>query len=313
MKNSQKSGTLIGFGALALWAIEPLVVIELEGLPLFQALTLVFLSCFALTAVRVTLAKKWSIIFRQPIFAWCFGILAICGSDFSYMLGAFSAPIAHVDLIDYLWPSLLVVVMGFLPNEKFSFKYLVGALLGLLGVGCLISHGDGLCGFNPDYVPGYLLATIGVMLWGAYSTYSKLKIEMPSDMVGIYCGIGALITCVLHYQLETTVMPTMEQTGLAILLGLAGPGLAYQLWDYGMKYGNARWLSVCCYLVRVIAMTLLVIFDKEPMSQQLVVACSLALLGMLICSCDFSRLKAWLQTRYMKITTENHHPMADTP
>ena len=280
-----RSATLIGSGALILWAIEPLVVSELEGFPLFEALTLVFTSCFVFTAIRVTLARKWAIILKQPLFVWLFGLATICGSDFCYMLGAFSAPIAHVDLIDYLWPCMIVLFIGFLPNEKFSFRHLIGALLGFIGIGQLVCGGE-MNGFNMNYLNGYLLAIYGVMIWGAYSVFSRHRTEVPSDMVGIYCGVGAVLTFIGHCQFETTVIPDFHQGTMAVLLGLAGPGLAYQLWEYGIKFGDAKWLSVACYFARVTAMALLVYFGKEPYSTELVIACTLAIVGVFITSID---------------------------
>ena len=47
--------TLIGSGALLLWAFEPLLVSELINVPAFEALTIVFISCFLLTAIRITM------------------------------------------------------------------------------------------------------------------------------------------------------------------------------------------------------------------------------------------------------------------
>jgi len=287
LNKSSSRATLIASGALVLWALEPLVVAELEGFPLFESLTLVFSSCFILTSIRVTISGKWQAILRQPLFVWLFGLLAICGSDFAYMLGAYTAPIAHVDLIDYLWPFLVIVFIGFSPNENFSYQSFWGALCGFAGVVYMLAGGEG---FNHAHVLGYGLALVGMLIWGFYSAYSRKKPDVPSDIVGIICGLGAIITLILHLNLERTVMPSSSQAGLAILLGLAGPGLAYQLWDYGMKFGNATWLSACCYFARMSAMALLVFFGKEPLSPHLLIACALATLGVVISSVNLTAI-----------------------
>ncbi len=282
-----RKATLVGSGALILWALEPLTVAELSDFPLFESLTLIFTICFTLTAIRITINKTWGNILSQPLFVWCFGIVAICGGDFAYMLSAYTAPVAHVDLIEYIWPIMLVAIIGFIPGgEKFEFKNLLGGLLGLFSVIYMLTGGEDLSGFNLDYTWGYLLAFLGVIIWGFYSLYSKYKPSVPSDMVGIYCGMGALISLCLHLALEQTVVPTVEQTTLTLLKGLAGPALAYQLWDYGMKFGNATWLSVTSYFARIAALVLLVIYGYEPMSNHLVVSCILASVGVAITTID---------------------------
>ena len=295
---STKVSTWIGSGALVLWIVEPLLVAELEGFPLFESLALIFSSCFVITAMRISILRKWHLVRQQPLFVWFFGIVAICGSDFCYILGAYSAPIAHIDLIDYMWPCFIVFFIGFLPQQKFSFKFLIGVFLGFIGILQLIYYDGGMSGFNQDYLLGYGLEFFGVIIWGAYYTYSSYKPEVPTFMIGIYCGVAAIICLALHLRCETTVIPSLGQGSMTVILGLVGPGLAYQLWDHGMKFGDPRLLSVCCYIARVISMALLVWFAKQPFSSALVIACVLAIAGVFISSVDERWLKAILVGRF---------------
>lgn len=285
-----KNSTIVGSGALVLWALEPLVISELINIPLFEALTIVFFSCFLLTAVKITILRRWKNIFHQKILVWILGVTAICGSDLCYMLGAKLAPIAHIDLIDYLWPCLLTVIISFLPNEKFRKYSILGAILGFIGIFQLCFTND-LANTVSTTIPvgrflGYAIAVLGVCLWGGYTLFSKYNKQVPNDMVGIYCGVGALISLCLHLMFESTIIPECNEIWMAVLLGLAGPGLAYQLWDHGVKHGSVNILSTGCYFARVFALMLLVYFDKEPFSKELVVAGVLTTFGMFISSLD---------------------------
>ena len=300
IRNS-KIPTFIGSGALFLWSVEPLLVSELINIPIFEALTIVFTSCFILTAIRLTAIKKWQIILQQKWYVWVVGVITICGSDFCYMFGSHFAPIAHVDLIDYLWPCLLVVFVGFLPKEKFRVWPIIGALLGLLGVFqlCFFSDPTMLNGtYSGTYIFGYAIALLGICCWGFYSVFSKYNIDIPSDMMGAYCGIGALVCLIIHLCIEVTIIPSCSEVGMAVMLGLAGPGLAYQLWDYGIKYGSISILSTGCYFTRVCALILLVCFDKEPFSKELVIACGLTCLGMLVGNIDQINIKQYLKYNF---------------
>ena len=137
---------------------------------------------------------------------------------------------------------------------------------------------------------GYALAFYGALIWGAYAALSRHYEDAPTEMVGMYCGVGALICFGFHCYLEKTVTPTLHQVGLASTLGILGAGLAYQLWDYGVKFGNFRLLGALTYFARISAMCMLVMLGKEPFSWELVVAVALSCVGIFLSTIS----KEWL-------------------
>jgi len=127
VRNSRKICNLFGIFALLFWTIEAVIVSGLARLPLFEILTFVFCASFLLTAIRLTLTKRWHIVKKQPFWVWPVGVLGICGSDLVYIWAFEYAPAAHVDLIDYTWPFLVIVFSCFLPNEKLKVRDILGA------------------------------------------------------------------------------------------------------------------------------------------------------------------------------------------
>src|SRR5690606_41701795 len=101
-----------------MWTVEPLLISEINGLPIFELLAIVFLSSFVLTAIRITAKKRWVLVLRQPLVVFLVGVVGICGSDFAYIFGTQYAAVAHVVLIDYLWPTLTILFTSLLPKEK---------------------------------------------------------------------------------------------------------------------------------------------------------------------------------------------------
>ena len=163
-------------------------------------------------------------------------------------------------------------------------------------------------GFNLHYMMGYGLALLGAVLWGGYSAISRLHKDVPTEMIGMYCGLGALICLSLHVGTETFVMPTLKQGSLVVITGITGAGIAYQFWDYGVKFGNMFMLGMMTYVTRVGGMALLVIFGKEPFSYGLVLACLFATLGVFISTLDgnaykkaMAKMAKWLMpSRFIK-------------
>ncbi len=290
-----KRATYLGLGALVMWTVEPLLISEVNGLPVFEVLSIIFFSSFMLTAVRLTMRRSWHLVLKQPAFIWLGGLAGICLSDFAYIYGTQYAPVAHVDLVDYLWPCLVVAFTSMLPKERFTLQHILGALLGLLGIYVLVHHEISMNGFNLRYFIGYLLALFGAVLWGGYSAFSRYYKDVPTEMIGMYCGLGALLCLGLHLQFETFVMPTATQGSLAIITGLSGAGIAYQLWDHGVKFGDVYLLSTITYVARIAAMALLVAFGKEPLTFSLVIACALASIGVFISGLDSQSFKRLLR------------------
>ena len=208
-------------------------------------------------------------------------------SDFAYIYAAQHAPIAHVDLIDYLWPCFAICFTSMLPNEKMSPRYLLGALCGFLGIYFLINNEIMANGVNSTYFMGYVIAVVGALIWSGYSAFSRYFKQVPTEMIGMYCGLGAVICFGSHLVCESFVMPTMHEGTMAVLTGMTGAGIAYQLWDYGVKHGDIYLLSLLTYVARIGAMTLLVCFGKEPFSITLVVACLLGSFGVMLSTIDF--------------------------
>lgn len=301
--NITKKSTYLGFGALFMWTVEPLLISEVNGLPIFEVLFIIFFSSFSITAIRLTIKRQWMRVLKQPLFIWVAGVMGICLSDFAYIFGAQQAPIAHVDLIDYLWPCFVIGFTGLIPNEKFHLQHILGAILGLVGIYILIAHDVGQDNISTQYLFGYVLAIVGALLWGGYSAFSRYHKSVPTEMIGIYCGVGAIICLALHLQFETFVIPTTTEWVLAVATGISGAGIAYQLWDYGVKYGNIYILSVVTYLARLLAMVLLVIFGKEPFSVSLVAACLLSSLGVFVSSMESERFYAFFRKVFRRPKT----------
>ncbi len=311
----EKLGThkynLIGMGALLMWAVEPLLVSEITSLPIFELLTLVFASSFLFTGVRVTKKKAWKSMTGHNPMVYLIGMLGVCFPDFAYIYGAKLAPIAHVDLIDYLWPCFVILFVSLLPNETFKAKYIIGAFICFAGIYLLISTEVHEHGFNPDYFWGYFWALVGAGIWGAYSAFSRFFKQLPTEMIGMYCGCAAVICLLMHLVFETFVMPSGYVLCMAVLTGISGAGIAYQLWDVGVKKGNVYFLGMMTYLSRVLGMVLLVIFGKEPFTMELMYSCLLCFAGVLITSFNlkiirssYNRLKELLLIAFMMTELE---------
>ncbi|MFI4937829.1 MAG: DMT family transporter [Candidatus Berkiellales bacterium] len=257
---TKSMATMLGLFAMLLWAAGTTLVVFLEQIPLAQMLTISWLICFIFYAVLLTLRKEWYKI-KQPWYVWLIGTFGLCGTHFVTICALKAAPPAQAHLLTALWPIFVALLSGWLLKENGTKIFLTCAVMGFIGVWCLLTDGKGLGGYQWEYSLGYLFAVISSLLWGTYIILSRKYRDVPPEMVGMYSGIGALFAVVLHVFFEDFAIPTPFEWGMLFLKGIATTVIAYYCWEVGIKRGHLPLLSIFYYFNPVIAIIILIIFD----------------------------------------------------
>ncbi|EPJ43489.1 MAG: hypothetical protein OFPII_41290 [Osedax symbiont Rs1] len=199
----------------------------------------------------------------------------------SYFLALAHAPVLEVSLIAYLWPLLIILFSALLPGEQLYVKHIIGAVISLIGCWILLGGGDSQ--FNIEYLTGYLFAAACSVIWASYSVASRLVKQVPTDAVGLFCGVCALLGWICHFSLETSYWPASNSQWLAVVgLGLGPLGLAFFAWDYGVKRGDIQLLGVLSYAAPLISTALLIMFTNIQANNTISIACTAIVLGALI-------------------------------
>ena len=279
--NQTKKATLIGYSGLLMWSCYALLVSAMKGVPTFEMLGIIFLCGFVAIAARLTIRGEWYKI-KQPLIVWIVGVAGILGNDFTTIAAFKAAPPVQVELINYLWPMMVVLFASFLPGERFTTKHFLSAFIGLYGAYVLMTHNHGLAGFHWNYLWGYTLAFFGGVIWALYCLISRYHNKTPLDMLGMYFGIGAVVSFVCHWQYEASVLPSIGQGVILGIMALTTSGLAYFCWDFGCKKGNVKLLSILTYGNPILSAILLILFTKAEYSNYLAIAALLVVLASII-------------------------------
>lgn len=271
--------TAIGFISIVLWGLLALLTSLTNGkIPPFQMLAMTFALAFLLMLGSWWRQGKLGLEYaRQPLLAWLLGVGGLFGYHFFYFLAMSHAPVIEVSLIAYLWPLLIVLLSALLPGEHLSKFHLMGGVLALSG--CWVLIGGSHSGFSAQYLTGYLAALACAILWAVYSVANRLVKQVPTDAVGWFCGVTALLGLICHLWLETTVWPANWMEWLGVIgLGLGPVGIAFFTWDYGVKHGNLQLLGVLSYAAPLISVVVLILAGKAEPSLTILFAC-LAIVG----------------------------------
>ena len=253
-----RTATLIGFTAILLWSLLALFTVGTAPVPPFLLNALSF-SIATLIGFGWTLWKGKLTALRHVSWrVYLFGTIGLMGYHALYFSALRLAPAAEAGLIAYLWPLLIVLMSGLLPGERLKAGHMLGGFLGFAGAALIISGGG--AGFQVGFLPGYLIALTAAFTWAGYSVLSRLLGNAPTEAVTVYCLATAVLSGLAHVAFETTVWPIGAFGWASVAaLGLGPVGLAFYVWDVGVKRGDIQLLGVLSYAAPLLSTLALVV------------------------------------------------------
>jgi len=283
---TSSTATLVGLAAIIMWSMLAALTVATGRVPPFQLLAMTF----AIGACVGPLTWLWrpSAIraLRQPLAVWLIGIGGLFGYHALYFLALRLAPPAEAGLLNYLWPLLIVLLSSLLPGERLAPHHIVGAVLGFAGT-ILLFAGNSGSSPDPAHIPGFVAAFVAAFVWAGYSVMSRKLAAVPTDAVAGFCLATALLAAIVHFALEATVWPETAVQWLAIVaLGIGPVGIAFFVWDIGMKRGDIRVLGAASYATPLLSTAFLILAGFAKPTATLAMAAALIAGGGLIAAKD---------------------------
>ncbi len=280
---SRSTATLVGFSAVLLWSLLAFLTAASGTMPAFQLTAITFaIGGLSLLLIRPRAIKAM----RQPLAVWLLGVGGLFGYHFCYFFALRNAPPVEAGLINYFWPLLIVVFSALLPGERLKWQHIVGCLLALAGAVLVVTRGRGF-GFDPQYALGYGAALVAALVWSSYSVLSRRFAHVPSEAIAGFCLATALLAAICHLLLEQTVWPDNPWQWAAVIgLGLGPVGLAFYVWDIGVKRGDIQVLGAASYSAPLLSTLILILTGYAQYSHAILAACGLITLGAVVAAKD---------------------------
>lgn len=283
-----RRATLIGAIAVLLWATLALFTSSTGDVPPFQLMAMTFAIAFLFCCLKwlkdaLVIGRSAFQFLAQPWPVWAIGIGGLFLYHLFYFVALDHAPAVEASLIAYLWPLLIVLFSALLPGEKLYWQHIAGALIGMGGAAILLIYRK-QTGIADATQPvgdmiGYGAAIACAFTWSIYSVLSRRFGAAPTDLVGAFCGVTALLGLLSHLLVETTVWPAGHWQWLAVVaLGLGPVGAAFFVWDYGVKKGDIKALGAISYASPLISTLLLILTGKAEGTMAVLLGC-LAIVG----------------------------------
>jgi drug/metabolite transporter (DMT)-like permease len=271
--------TLAGFAAVMLWSSLAVLTTATGDLPPFQLLAIGFgVAGIGGSLLLLRPGGPGLAALRQPWGAGAVGVAALFGYHALYFIALKRAPAVEANLVNYLWPLLIVVFAAAIGGTRVRATQWLGTLLGLVAAALLVTRGSRLQ-VDPAHAAGYAAALGAALVWSLYSVLNRRFEGVPSAaMVGSCLVVGAM-GAVAHLLFEDTVALSGPQWLVVIVLGLGPTGIAFWLWDIGTKRGDIAVLGTLSYAAPVLSTGLLLAFGRAPLHWTQPVAVALILAG----------------------------------
>ena len=272
------SPILLALIAILLWSTLALAGNGLQTIPRLLLLGVTLTTSGMISLVRT---DGW----RVPIKVLLVGVGGIFGYHFLYFTAFAHAPAIETNLLNYLWPLLIVVLAPLLlPGTRLRVNHIIGAICGLVGA-ALIATGGSLK-FEIQYLAGYSAALGAAIIWAVYSLLTKRLPPFPTSSVGVFCLISGLLSLGIYFidggtmRAVGEILP--EQWIFLILVGIGPMGAAFFLWDAALKKGDPRTIGSLAYITPLLSTLNLILFAGKDLTLLTLLAMVLIIAGAVI-------------------------------
>jgi drug/metabolite transporter (DMT)-like permease len=285
--------TVLGIFALIFWGSTIAFSRSLtEKLGTLTSASYIFLLAGGLSCTYLIISRRLQRIVRVSR-AYLFG----CGTLFVvYMASLYLAigiatnrlQVLEVGLVNYLWPSLTLVMTIPILGRKARFTLIPGCLLGFGGV--LLASGQFGESWNAFFGnlttnwPPYALAFVAAVCWALYSNLARRWArEAESGAVPLFLLASGLALVGLRIlfpeRTEWTIQPVLELAYMAVFSSI----LAYTFWDIAMRRGNVTLVASLSYLTPLLSILFGSLYLGVGIGWNLWAGCLLVIAGSVTC------------------------------
>ena len=261
---------LAALGAVILWASLAALGSLLSDIPPFL-LTGIGLLIGSLISLPVSGFQMRKLIVKPRVLL--LGVYGLFGYHAALFAALQNAPPVQVNLVNYLWPLLIVVLAPlFFPTARLTLRKAAAAVAGFFGAGLAILSGSQISG---GFEVGYLYGLLAAVIWSTYSLGTKRIGDFPTAGVGLFGLVAGVLALVAHFAFEERVSIEPADWPLLVALGLGALGGAFYLWDYALKRGDAQRIGLIAFITPLLSTLALVIVTGSQPSAMLLMAAAL--------------------------------------
>ncbi|MEQ4837370.1 aromatic amino acid DMT transporter YddG [Enterobacter hormaechei] len=283
-----KKATLIGLIAILLWsAIVGLIKSVSEGFGPVGGAALIY-TC---SAVLLLFTLGFPKIKKFPLSYLIIGsVLFVCYElCLSLSLGFTHSgrQAIEVGMVNYLWPSMTILLAVIVNRQKTSPLIIPGVILAIVGIGRVLG-GDG--GFSltemmnnvMDNPLSYGLAFSGAVIWAIYCVVTQ-RIAQGNNGITLFFILTALTLWVKYLTSPQPEFNLSWHAWISLMLTAMAMGFGYAAWNVGILHGNVTMLAAASYFIPIISAVLAAFMLDSHLTLAFWQGTAMVSLGSLIC------------------------------
>jgi drug/metabolite transporter (DMT)-like permease len=256
--NEKTRGTVQGVLSLLFWGSTIAFSRSLaEKLGTLTSASCIFLLAGGLSCTYLIISRRLQAMLRVSR-AYLFG----CGALFVVYMAIGTASnrlqVLQVGLVNYLWPSLTLIMAALLLGRKARFTLIPGCLLASGGVLVAAAQfGEAWQAFVGNLVsnwPPYMLALVAAVCWALYSNFTRRWArDAESGAVPLFLLASGLVLVGLHVLFPERTQWTSQSVLELAYMAIFPTIFAYAFWDVAMRRGNAILVASISYLTPLLS------------------------------------------------------------
>jgi drug/metabolite transporter (DMT)-like permease len=224
----------------------------------------------------VTHFRQW----RVPATTLLLGIGGLFGFHFLLFMALRYAPPVEANLVNYLWPLLIVLLTPLLlPGWRLRRHHVIAAAIGFAGAALAI--GAAPTTFTPAFTLGFAFAAGSALVWACYSLLTRRVAPFSSWAIGGFALASGLLALACHVLFEAPAELRDGDAWLLLLLGLGPMGGAF---ISGHRDEARRFVSSGSTCDAAPATALLVVATGRPLTWALAAATVLVVAAAVLAS-----------------------------
>ncbi len=283
-----KKATLIGLIAILLWsAIVGLIKSVSEGFGPVGGAALIYTCSAVLLLFTIGFPK----IQKFPVSYLIIGsVLFVCYElCLSLSLGFTHSgrQAIEVGMVNYLWPSMTILLAVIVNRQKTSPLIIPGVVLAIIGIGRVLGGNGGfslteMMNNVMDNPLSYGLAFSGAVIWAIYCVVTQ-RIARGNNGITLFFILTALTLWVKYFTSPQPEFVLSWHAWISLLLAAIAMGFGYAAWNVGILHGNVTVLAAASYFIPIISAVLAAFMLDSHLTLAFWQGTAMVSLGSLIC------------------------------
>jgi len=293
----RRRSTALGFTAILLWSTTVAFGRSLgEQLGPLTTAALIYLLGGTLGCVYLALSGKLTALRALPrrYLYGCGGLFVLYIASLYLGLGLADthSQVLQVGLLNYLWPTLTVLLSVPILRLRASPLLIPGALLATAGIVLATTQGEpltwGWTNLARNSLP-YLLGLSAALSWALYSTLSRRWAGQAGQATGqavplfmLCTGLLLGLARLLSAEQSQWTARTVAELGYMVV----GSNLAYAFWERAMRRGDIVLVAAASLFTPLLSSLVSTLYLGARPGPRLWIGCAMIIAGAAICKAN---------------------------